>query len=164
MFNFFDILGLIGRSNCEFLDKGMLMMLICGNFPYCISCSFLYVTISYAIVFQSHCVTNCMLKATRHNNAGSIDSIPNQVQSAITHSMEDIENVSQSFTLSQQGEQDLKKTLTLAAGEYMASQTQAAVEEAVNEVLHKDDEEDDLSKKIIDIILKNRMSNVRVGK
>jgi hypothetical protein len=53
----------------------------------------------------------------------------------------------------------LKKTLTLAAGEYMASQTQAAVEEAVNEVLHKDDGnlEDDLSKKIIDIILKNRM-------
>jgi hypothetical protein len=39
----------------------------------------------------------------------------------------------------------------------MASQTQAAVEEAVNEVLHKDDGEDDLSKKIIDIILKNRM-------
>jgi hypothetical protein len=51
----------------------------------------------------------------------------------------------------------LKKTLTLAAGEYMASQTQAAVEEAVNKVLHKEDGEDDLSKKIIDIILKNRM-------
>jgi hypothetical protein len=59
--------------------------------------------------------------------------------------------------LSQQGEQDLKKTLTLAAGEYMASQTQAAVEEALNEVFHKDDGEDDLSKMIIDIILKNRM-------
>jgi hypothetical protein len=48
------------------------------------------------------------------------------------------------------------KTLALAAGEYMTSQTQAAVEEAVNEVLHKDDGEDDkLSKMIIDIILKN---------
>ncbi|KAJ8582828.1 hypothetical protein M405DRAFT_829949, partial [Rhizopogon salebrosus TDB-379] len=62
----------------------------------------------------------------------------------------------QSFTLSQQGEQDVVKTLAIAAGEYMTSQTQAAVEEAVNEVLHKDDGEDEkLSKMIIDIILKN---------
>jgi hypothetical protein len=50
------------------------------------------------------------------------------------------------------------KTLALAAGEYMTSQTQAVVEEAVNEVLYKDDGEDDkLSKMIIDIILKNCM-------
>jgi hypothetical protein len=64
----------------------------------------------------------------------------------------------QSFTLSQQGEQDVGKTLALAAGEYMTSQTQAVVEEAVNEVLYKDDGEDDkLSKMIIDIILKNCM-------
>ena len=50
------------------------------------------------------------------------------------------------------------KTLALAAGEYMTSHTHAAVEEAVNEVLHKDDGEDDkLSKMIIDIILKNCM-------
>jgi hypothetical protein len=51
----------------------------------------------------------------------------------------------------------LEKTLALIAGEYMASQTQVAVEEAVNEVLHQDDQEDDLSKMIIDIILKNCM-------
>jgi hypothetical protein len=63
----------------------------------------------------------------------------------------------QSFTLSQQGGQDLGKTLALAASEYMASQTQAAMEEAVNEVLHKDDGENDLSKMITDIILKNCM-------
>jgi hypothetical protein len=63
----------------------------------------------------------------------------------------------QSFTLSQQGGQDLGKTLALAAGEYVASQTQGAVEEAVNEVLYKDDGENDLSKMIIDIILKNCM-------
>jgi hypothetical protein len=50
------------------------------------------------------------------------------------------------------------KSLALAAGEYMRSQTQAAVEEAVTEVLHKDDGEDDkLSKMIIDIILENCM-------
>jgi hypothetical protein len=63
-----------------------------------------------------------------------------------------------SFTLLQQGEQDLRKTLALAASEYMTSQTRAAVKEAVKEVLHKDDGGDDkLSKMIIDIILKNRM-------
>jgi hypothetical protein len=50
------------------------------------------------------------------------------------------------------------KTLALAAGEYMTSQTQAVVEEAVNEVPYKDDGEDDkLSEMIIDIILKNCM-------
>jgi hypothetical protein len=50
------------------------------------------------------------------------------------------------------------QTLVLTAGEYITSQTQAAVEEAVNGVLHniKDDGEDEkLSKMIIDIILKN---------
>jgi hypothetical protein len=63
-----------------------------------------------------------------------------------------------SFTLLQQGEQDLGETLALAAGEYMTSQTQAAVDKAVKEVLYKDDGGDDkLSKMIIDIILKNRM-------
>jgi hypothetical protein len=52
----------------------------------------------------------------------------------------------------------LEKTLALAADEYMASQTRVAVEEAVKEVLYKDDgEEDKLSKMIIDIILKNCM-------
>ena len=64
----------------------------------------------------------------------------------------------QSFTLSQQGEQDVGKTLELAAGQYITSQTRAAVENAVNEVPYKDDGEDDkLSKMIIDIILKNSM-------
>jgi hypothetical protein len=63
-----------------------------------------------------------------------------------------------SFTLLQQGEQDLGETLALAASEYMTSQTQATVEEAVKEVLHTDDGGDDnLSKVIIDIILKNCM-------
>ncbi|KAJ8596747.1 hypothetical protein M405DRAFT_877431 [Rhizopogon salebrosus TDB-379] len=138
---------------CVFLDMGMLMMLICGDFPYCISCSFLYVIISYAIVFHPYSATNCMFKAIDYHHAGSIANIPNQVQSAVKHS---------SFTLSQQGEQDVGKTLALAAHEYMTSQTQAAVEEAVNEVLHKDDPEDDkLSKMIIDIILKNCMSQGR---
>ncbi|KAJ8593999.1 hypothetical protein M405DRAFT_838834 [Rhizopogon salebrosus TDB-379] len=67
-----------------------------------------------------------------------------------------------SFTLLQQGEQDLGEALALAAGEYMTSQTQATVEEAVKEVLHTDDRGDDkLSKMIIDIILKNSMSKVR---
>jgi hypothetical protein len=60
--------------------------------------------------------------------------------------------------LLQQGENDLGKTLALAASEYMTSQTQVAVEEAVKEVLHNDDGQDDkLSKMIIDIILKNCM-------
>jgi hypothetical protein len=64
-----------------------------------------------------------------------------------------------SFTLLQQGEQNLEKTLAQAAGEYMTSQTlEATVEEAVKEVLHTDDGGDDkLSKIIIDIILKNCM-------
>jgi hypothetical protein len=63
-----------------------------------------------------------------------------------------------SFTLLQQGEQDLGETLALAAGEYMTSQTQATVEEAVKDVFHTDDGGDDkLSKMIIDIILKNCM-------
>jgi hypothetical protein len=64
-----------------------------------------------------------------------------------------------SFTLLQQGEQDLGGTLVLAAGEYMTSQTQATVEEAVKEVLHTYDGGDDklLSKMIIDIILENCM-------
>jgi hypothetical protein len=63
-----------------------------------------------------------------------------------------------SFTLLQQGEQDFGKTLALAAGEYMTSHTQAAVEEAVEEVLHNDNGEDDkLPKMIVDIILKNCM-------
>jgi hypothetical protein len=48
------------------------------------------------------------------------------------------------------------QTLVLTAGEYITSQTPAAVEEAVNGVLRKDDGEDEkLSKMIIDIILKN---------
>jgi hypothetical protein len=60
--------------------------------------------------------------------------------------------------LLQQGENDLGKTLALAASEYMTSQTQVAVEEAVKEVLHNDDEGDDkLSKMIIEVILKNCM-------
>jgi hypothetical protein len=63
-----------------------------------------------------------------------------------------------SFTLLQQSEQNLGETLALAASEYMTSQTQATVEEAVKEVLHTDDGGDDkLSKMIIDIILKNCM-------
>jgi len=66
-----------------------------------------------------------------------------------------------SFTLSQQGEEDFGKTLALAADEYTTSQTQAAVEEAVTDILHKDDGGDDkLCKMIIDIILKNCMSKV----
>ena len=52
----------------------------------------------------------------------------------------------------------MEKTLALAASEYTTSQTQAAVEEAVKEVLHNDDGGDDkLSKMIIDTILKNCM-------
>jgi hypothetical protein len=63
-----------------------------------------------------------------------------------------------SFTLLQQGEQDSGKTLALAASEYMTSQTQANVEEAVKEVLHTDDRGNDkLSNMIIDIILQNCM-------
>ncbi|KAJ8591280.1 hypothetical protein M405DRAFT_814608 [Rhizopogon salebrosus TDB-379] len=107
-----------------------------------------------------------------HKDAGSIDSIPNQVQSAITHSAKwPFSALSQTIQLGigdtlhfvSTIEQDLEKTLALVqvAGEYIASQTQAAVEEAVNEVLHQDDQEDDLSKMIIDIILKNCMSKVR---
>ncbi|KAJ8593988.1 hypothetical protein M405DRAFT_838826 [Rhizopogon salebrosus TDB-379] len=66
-----------------------------------------------------------------------------------------------SFTLLQQGEQDLGETLALAASKYMTSQTQATMEEAVKEVLHTDDGGDDkLSKMIIDIIMKNCMSKV----
>ncbi|KAJ8580663.1 hypothetical protein M405DRAFT_847487, partial [Rhizopogon salebrosus TDB-379] len=139
---------------------------------------FLYVTISYAIFFHPHSATNCMLKAMDYNHAGSIVNIHNQVQSAITHSAKwpfgALTQTIQlgigdalhfSFTLSQQGEQDVGKALALAAGEYMTSQTQAVVEEAVNEVLYKDDGEDDkLSKMIIDIILKNCMSKVREAK
>ncbi|KAJ8582732.1 hypothetical protein M405DRAFT_846264 [Rhizopogon salebrosus TDB-379] len=67
----------------------------------------------------------------------------------------------QSFTLSQLGQQDSGGTLALAASEYMASQTRAAVKEAVKEVLHEDDIGDEkLSKMIIDIISKNSMSKV----
>jgi hypothetical protein len=63
-----------------------------------------------------------------------------------------------SFTLFQHSEQDLGETLALAASEYMTSQTQATVKEAVKEVLHTDDGGDDkLSEMIIDIILKNCM-------
>jgi len=113
-----------------------------------------------------------------YTDAGRIESIPNQVQSTIIPSAKwpfsaltqtiqlgiaTIIILEQSFILSQQGEQDLGKALELAAGEYVTSQTQAAVEEAVKEVLYKDDsgEDDKLSKMIIDIILKNCISNVR---
>ncbi|KAJ8579782.1 hypothetical protein M405DRAFT_893408 [Rhizopogon salebrosus TDB-379] len=160
---------------CEFLDMEMLMMLICGDFPHGISCS-LYVTISHDIVFHPHGATHCMLKAMDSKHAGSIANIHNQMQSvahsskwpfgALTQTVQlgigdtlqfvSIMLITESFTLSQQGKQDVGKTLALAAGEYMTSQTRAAVEEAVNEVLYKDDGEDDkLSKMIIDIILKN---------
>ncbi|KAJ8584990.1 hypothetical protein M405DRAFT_825817 [Rhizopogon salebrosus TDB-379] len=138
----------------------------------------LYVSISYAIVFHPHGATNYMLKAMDYEYNGGIANIHNQVQSAVTHSVkwpfgaltQTIQlgigdTLHFSFTLSQQGEQDVGKTLALAAGEYMTSQTQAAVKEAVNEVLHKDDGEDDkLSKMIIDIILKNCMYKQRSKK
>ncbi|KAJ8586176.1 hypothetical protein M405DRAFT_844068 [Rhizopogon salebrosus TDB-379] len=87
-----------------------------------------------------------MLKGIGYNDATSIENISDQVQSAVIPS----------------GEQDLEETLVLAASEYMTSQTQATVEEAVKEVLHTDDGGDDkLSKMIIDIILKNCMSKVK---
>ncbi|KAJ8579517.1 hypothetical protein M405DRAFT_870200 [Rhizopogon salebrosus TDB-379] len=146
----------------------MLMKCIHGD---CISYSFLYVTFSHALIFHSHNLNNCMLKAISYRDARGIHSIPNEVQSAIIPSTKWPFNaqtqtiqlgiattiiLAQSFTLSQQGEQHLGKTLALAAGEYMTSQTQAAVEEAVKEVLDKDDGGDDkLSQMIIDIILKN---------
>ncbi|KAJ8585477.1 hypothetical protein M405DRAFT_844498 [Rhizopogon salebrosus TDB-379] len=135
-------------------------------------------------------ITISILKAMGYNDAGMIQNISTQVQSAVipstkwpfgalTHTIQlgigdtfqfCVQNfnnrsllattiiLEHSFTLLQQGENDLGKTLALAASKYMTSQTQVAVEEAVKDVLHNDDGGDDkLSKMIIDIILKNCM-------
>ncbi|OAX38716.1 hypothetical protein K503DRAFT_770173 [Rhizopogon vinicolor AM-OR11-026] len=65
-----------------------------------------------------------------------------------------------SFFLSQQSNwHESAKTLKLAAAEYNASGTPAAVLKAVKDVLSQDDGDDEkLCKMIIDIILRNRLS------
>jgi len=65
-----------------------------------------------------------------------------------------------SFFLLQQGKDDKTQILKLAAGKYMSSHTPAAVQEAIEEVLHEhydDTDEAMLCKIIMDIILQNRM-------
>jgi len=65
-----------------------------------------------------------------------------------------------SFFLSQEGKQEPKtrNILKVAAAKYKTSQTQAAIEEAVKEVLHQDDGDDEkLCNMVEAIILCNLM-------
>ena len=63
-----------------------------------------------------------------------------------------------SFFLSQEGKQEPKNILEVAAAKYKTSQTHAAIEEAVKEVLHQDDGDDEkLCNMVEAIILCNLM-------
>jgi len=60
--------------------------------------------------------------------------------------------------LLQEGNQEPNNILEVAAAEYKTSQTQAAVERAVKEVLHQDDGDDEkLCNMVEALILQNRM-------
>jgi hypothetical protein len=60
--------------------------------------------------------------------------------------------------LLREGKQDPKHILEVAAAKYKTSQTRTAVEEAVREVLHRDDGDDEkLCNMVEAIILHNRM-------
>ena len=63
-----------------------------------------------------------------------------------------------SFLLSQEGIQEPENILEVVAAKYKTSQTQAAVEKAVKEVLRQDDGDDEkLANMVEAIILDNRM-------
>jgi len=69
-----------------------------------------------------------------------------------------------SFFLLQECKHDSENVVKLAAAEYRTSQTQAAVEKAVKEVLQQDDGDDaKLGHMVIDIILRYRMSKVSLA-
>jgi len=66
-----------------------------------------------------------------------------------------------SFFLLQDGKQEPENVLKFAVAEYTTSQTQAAVEEAVKEVLSQDDGDDEkLCGMVTDIVLQHSMSKV----